>query len=273
MPMDKPSLLHHMNEILALLQEGPAGLFLDLDGTLAKIVPTPEEASVREPIRSALVTLASRFSVVSIVTGRQAVDARAIVGLDQLTYIGNHGLERMEEGKVSIDPSVAFHEEHMRQVLEELRTRCGPTDASFEEKRASFAVHYRNSRHPEATRDLIMSNLKEVVGDKLRVLMGKAHVNVLPQVPLNKGTAVCSLIREQGLRSVLVAGDDFTDADSFREVHSLAEKSSLKSVAVAVLGEECPPDLLELSDYTLASVKEMEMFLVWLAHGPRLEAP
>jgi trehalose 6-phosphate phosphatase len=99
------------------------------------------------------------------------------------------------------------------------------------------------------------------------VLTGKAHINVLPPVALNKGTAVRSLVESRNLEWALIAGDDVTDIDAFREARALADSSDFHCTNVAVLGEDCPAGLLELADYALASVTEMERFLTWWA-GP-----
>ena len=54
-----------------------------------------------------LEALSDRFGLVACISGRQAEDARRIVGLDSLTYIGNHGLERLAPGadEPEVDPA------------------------------------------------------------------------------------------------------------------------------------------------------------------------
>ena len=262
------SLLHHLDEVEALLRLGPTGLFLDLDGTLSHIVPRPEQAVVGERVKSALKALAGRLALVSIVSGRSVATARSIVGLDELVYVGSHGLEVLERGEVSIAPEAVLHVDYLRELMAELRARCRDTDAVFEEKHAAIAVHYRNSAHPDATRQKVMLAIEELADDRVRILAGRAHINILPPIPLTKGTAVRTLAIQRQLRSALVAGDDVTDIDAFQEVHSLASTSAeFTGLCVAVLGDESPAGLVEAADYTLADVDEMEGFLVWLAQG------
>src|SRR6188472_3505511 len=77
------------------LLDDPAGaaVLSDLDGTLAPIVARPELARVPDEARVALARIADRFAVAAVVSGRRATVARGIVGLEKLTYIGNHGFE------------------------------------------------------------------------------------------------------------------------------------------------------------------------------------
>ena len=66
----------------------------DLDGTLAPIVARPElAAGSRRGTRRRSREIADRFAVAAVVSGRRATVAREIVGLEKLTYIGNHGFE------------------------------------------------------------------------------------------------------------------------------------------------------------------------------------
>lgn len=258
-------LLRHLDELVSLRKGGRAGLFLDLDGTLAQIVALPGEASISPGIRGALDILDSRLELVCIVTGRPAADGLALVGLESLTYVGNHGMEWIEAGRVFTDPEAAPYTAYLQELLEVVKARCAHTDAIFEEKTASFAIHYRGSRDPEGVRELAWQAILEFAGDKVRVLTGKAHLNVLPPVALNKGTAVRSLVQTHRLDWALIGGDDVTDIDAFREARSLANASAFRCTNVAVLAEDLPPDLLDLADYTLAGVGEMEHFLTWWA--------
>ena len=70
-----------------------AAVFLDVDGVLAPIVPRPEDARVPDGTRAELRRLAGSYGLVACVTGRSSELARTIVGVDELTYAGEHGLE------------------------------------------------------------------------------------------------------------------------------------------------------------------------------------
>src|SRR2546426_12193410 len=82
-------------DALARLAEDPsqAAIFLDVDGVLAPIVPRPEDARVPEETRAELRRLNGRYALVACISGRAGGAAREIVGVPELTYVGNHGLE------------------------------------------------------------------------------------------------------------------------------------------------------------------------------------
>ena len=263
--MPKP-LLEHLEEAIAPQRDGAAtGLFLDIDGTLSEIVPLPHQATISPSIKTAVATLASRLALVCVVTGRPAANGKRMVGLDELTYVGNHGMEWIHDGRVFTDPTAAPYEADVARALQAVKQACASTDAIIEEKVCSFAVHYRGSRDPDGVQRLALQAVEYQASANVRVLTGKAHINVLPPVTLNKGTAVRSLVESHKLGWALIAGDDVTDIDAFREARALADATAFRCTNVAVLGEDCPPALLELADYTLANVAEMEHFLAWWA--------
>ena len=71
---------------------GAAAIFLDVDGVLAPIVERPEDSRVPDETREELRRLAGKYALVACVSGRTGSDARRLVGLDELTYVGEHGL-------------------------------------------------------------------------------------------------------------------------------------------------------------------------------------
>src|SRR5919204_5158287 len=75
-----------------------AAVLLDIDGTLAPIVRHAEDAHVPETIRSRLIAVARRYRVVACVSGRTASDARRVVSIGSLAYVGNHGGELLRPG-------------------------------------------------------------------------------------------------------------------------------------------------------------------------------
>jgi trehalose 6-phosphate phosphatase len=261
-------LLDYLHKVEALFELGPTGLFLDLDGTLSHIVSAHEEAVISERMEAALAVLARHLTLVCIVTGRSVVQAKGIVGLEELVYVGSHGLEVLEQGEMSIAAEAAPYLDYLMELLVEVRLRCRDTDVDFEEKPASFTVHYRNSASPTVTRGKVLATIEELAGQRVKVVTGKRHINVLPPVNLSKGTAVAALIGSRGLRAALVAGDDVTDIDSFRGAHALSNRA-FSSLAIAVLGSESPVGLVGAADYILKDVDEMEEFLVWLAQVER----
>src|SRR5207253_7366923 len=82
-----------VHRVVDLLARERAGLVTDVDGTISPIVAQPEDAVVLPEAREALRGLSEILELVAVVSGRRAADAWAIVGVDRLAYVGNHGLE------------------------------------------------------------------------------------------------------------------------------------------------------------------------------------
>jgi trehalose 6-phosphate phosphatase len=222
-------------EALAALAAEPsfAALFFDVDGTLAPIVPRPEDARVPEPTRAELRRLAGRYGLVACVSGRTAEVARAIVGVSELTYVGEHGLE--------LDPDADAWSARIRSFA---------TEANWpaEEKPLSAAFHYRTA----ADRDDARRQLEVVEADAraagLRTRWGRLVLEVLPPTDASKRTAVEHLLRRTGLRRALYAGDDTTDLDAFDALDGLEV-----AVRIAVATPESPAALRERADVVLDS--------------------
>ncbi|MGZ8567327.1 MAG: trehalose-phosphatase, partial [Actinomycetota bacterium] len=77
----------------ALGDPATAGVILDVDGTLAPIVPRPELSMVPEATRVALRGLVGRYRLVAVVSGRTTEEASALVDLDGVVVAGLYGLE------------------------------------------------------------------------------------------------------------------------------------------------------------------------------------
>ena len=57
--------------------------------------------------KAALALLAERLAAVAVVFGRAPQDGAAMVGLPELIYVGNHGLERIARGTPWTHPVAA----------------------------------------------------------------------------------------------------------------------------------------------------------------------
>jgi trehalose-phosphatase len=215
-------------------EPGRAGLFLDVDGVLAPIVPRPEDASVPEPARRELRRLAGRYALVACVTGRTSEVAREIVGVPELTYVGEHGLE--------LDPAAAAWAGRIHAFAR----NAGWDD--LEDKPLSAAFHYRRAADPDAARIALEQIATEALEQGFRTRWGRMVLEVLPPLDATKGTAVRALLARTGLRRALYAGDDTTDLDGFAALDGLE-----LAVRVAVASSEGPSALGERADVVLAS--------------------
>jgi trehalose 6-phosphate phosphatase len=222
-------------EPLAVLAADPpsAALFFDVDGTLAPIVAQPEDARVPDATRSELRRLASRYGLVACVTGRTGEVARAIVGIPELTYVGEHGLE--------LDPEAEAWRD---------RIRAFGARASWpvEDKPLSAAFHYRTAPDREAAKRQLEHVEADARAEGFRTRWGRLVLEVLPPIEASKRTAVEHLLARTGLRRALYAGDDTTDLDAFAALDGLE-----LAVRVAIASAEAPAALRERADVVLDS--------------------
>ncbi len=208
-----------------------AALFLDVDGTLAPIVPRPEDAVLPQETRAELRRLTARYALVACVSGRTGADAERIVAVDGIRYVGEHGLE--------LEPEAS---EWAARIHRFART----VDWPVESKPLTVAFHYRLAADPDAARVILERVAEAAVGEGLRPRWGRMVLEVRPPLDINKGTAVRTLLREQGLRRALYAGDDTTDLDAFRGLDGLE-----LAIRVAISSAEAPTDLGAAADLVL----------------------
>jgi trehalose 6-phosphate phosphatase len=246
----------------------PRGLFTDLDGTLSRIAPTPEAAVLLPGIRPLLRQASACFTVVAV-SGRAALDARRMVGLDEITYIGNHGLERIDpqpdgEPALIIAPDALPYAASIRAVLAEVERVVAPQHPGLrsEPKGVTGSVHVRGTAEPAAAEAAVLAVAEPLAAaHNLRVTRGKLVVELRPPLHSDKGTSVAALIRERGLRVAIYLGDDRTDIDAFRALRRLTAEGVCVGIAVAVLHSEAPSDLAQEADLTLPSIDAVPAFL------------
>ena len=137
-------------ELVAPLRSDPAAsaVLCDIDGTLAPIVDDPSAARVPAETRGALSALVGRYAIVACITGRRAVDARVIVGVEGVTFVGNHGFETMGPGasEPRPDPALAGRENLARRFLDDLdRGALAEVGLRREDKGAIQTLHWRGA--------------------------------------------------------------------------------------------------------------------------------
>src|SRR5581483_4757720 len=252
-----------------LFAQRPAGLFADVDGTISRLTSRPMDASVTAEARDALRRLAADLEVVAVVTGRAVTRARRIVGVPEIGYVGNHGLEWWHDGQVVTHPGAAAARPTLDAALRAVRASVPDPGLVVEDKGVSVAIHYRLSAQPEKTGGALPAALRPYAESAaLRLIEGGLVVNLLPGVAVDKGEAVLRLTDEHGLRSVAFFGDDITDLDAFRALRRLRERGTAHTLSVGVLSAEGPPQIREEADLLLDGVGEVEQVLAALASGP-----
>jgi trehalose-phosphatase len=204
----------------------PCVVLLDVDGTLAPIAPRPEDAAVPEATRRAVERLvAARDVTVGLLSGRAATEARRLVGVDRVWAIGNHGAESIApDGAAAVHPDVAAAGPALAAAAADLESAlAGIPGTIVEDKRWSLSVHYRLT--PPELVDAVAAAVQRAAGARgLRVVRGKAVLELRVPVTVDKGTAAVWLVERLGAdapgASVLFIGDDVTDEDAFRALRA-----------------------------------------------------
>jgi trehalose 6-phosphate phosphatase len=214
-----------------------AAVLLDVDGTLAPIVARPELAEVPEVTRVGLRRLVPRYALVACISGRTGAEARRLVGVDGIFYVGVHGLE--------LEPEADAWRAPLRQL-------AGFDWPWVEDKGLTVAFHWREAADEKRARAELGQVAERARGLGLEARWGRKVLELRPPVDADKGTAVRSLLGERGLRRALYAGDDTTDLDAFRGLDGLEV-----AIRVALASAESPPELRESADLVLASPAEL----------------
>lgn len=263
-PRTDASLSHAQALADAALSLAPAGLLTDFDGTLSPIVTDPTRAQLVDGADGALARLTRRLAVVAIVTGREPMEARGLIGVPGILIAGNHGLEWLEPG--ADVPAAAPFMDAVRRALDRVVARVPELPGVVvEHKGVSASVHYRNAPDPDAARSAILDALGEVEG--LRVGHGRMVVELRPIGRGDKGTAARAIVERFGLRGAVVMGDDITDIDMFDAIAELRAAGTLRAAIIGVGGSdhEVPPELAAAADVVLADPTDAATLLAILA--------
>ncbi len=248
---------------------GRAAILTDVDGTLAPIAARAEEATVPAAAREALAGLGEHFGMVGCISGRQATDARQLVGLNGLAYAGNHGLELLLPGDETprADPSLTGRE---HTAAEFMATVDHQTLAGFglrpEDKGAIQALHWRGAADEAAAEGRAHEIANEAGHAGLEPRWGRKVLELRPVGGGGKDAAVASLLAGEDLDRAVYAGDDRTDLDAFRRLRELREAGELTSaVCVGIVSAEAPPELRGDSDLIVDGPEGWLAILEWLA--------
>jgi trehalose 6-phosphate phosphatase len=242
---------------LARLRDDPvhAAILTDVDGTLAPIVPRPEQAAVPPRASELLARLSARYGLVACISGRRAEEARRLVGVDRIAYAGNHGLELLLPGEQAprLDPSLQGRERDAAGFVSGLgATDLGTAGLRLEDKGPIQALHWRGAED-ERTAEARAREIAAKAGRAgLEPHWGRKVLELRPPGGGGKDAAVAALLATDGVTAAVYAGDDRTDLDAFRRLRELSESGELEvAVCVGIVSDEGPPEIAEEADLTV----------------------
>ena len=229
------------------LARGPRPLLVasDLDGTLASIVPRPEDARVPPATLAALERLAA-VAHVAVVTGRDLATARALVPVSGVEFVASHGHEASFAAS-GLPAAGSGRPVRIEALARDIEMRFAGTALGIERKARSVAFHYRADPSLEDALREALAQLPQ----GLRLQPGRLVLEVLPE-GAGKGAALAALAERFGPGSVLVLGDDLTDVAMFEAAAAL-RAGGANVLALAVEGgAETPPEVAAAGDLAVA---------------------
>jgi trehalose 6-phosphate phosphatase len=206
-------------------------LLADYDGTLTPIVGKPADAILSESVREKLKALARQPGIsLGVISGRELAEIKSLVGIEDIFYAGNHGLEMEGPG---LEYSGPAREIFIGVVMKELAAQIAAALADvagviIQDKGLSLSIHYRlaakdkEERIAEAVRQ---ATVPLVQTGKIQVYGMKKLWEIRPLLDWDKGKAVkaigAEVMKKHKLASLLTVflGDDTTDEDAFKVLH------------------------------------------------------
>jgi trehalose 6-phosphate phosphatase len=253
-----------VDELVAALRPHLDGALVatDFDGTLAPLVPDPEDSRPAPGAVEALARLARRGAQIAVVTGRDARTVVRLGGVDVIPGVvvaGLYGLETWTGGQL-VSPDVPPEVDALRARLPEV-VAAGDPDVWIEDKRLSLVVHARKAADPAAALDALrapVTALAEELG--LEVHPGADVLEV--RLPGYDKAGVLDRLAA-GRTAVLYLGDDLGDLPAFAAVRRLRAAGAV-AYGVAVRSSQVP-ELAGAADLDIADAKAAVRLLAALA--------
>lgn len=206
-------------------------LFLDVDGTLLEIAPTPTEVVTPPGLPELLVRVDKGLGgALAILTGRQLEEIDALLAPAKFIGSGVHGAElRTTLGGPIIRVASALPEE-LVDALNQIGERLPGIIA--EPKGPGFAVHYRQAPELKDTVEAEIRTLIAQYPEDLVLCPGRKLFEVIPQNH-SKGSALATIVALPSFagRLPIMIGDDVGD------LPALAAASQLGGSGLTVAGE------------------------------------
>lgn len=232
-------------------------LFLDCDGTLLEIAPTPGE--VRVP--PGLVALLERLSgglggALAVLTGRQLAEIDVLLAPAKLVGAGVHGAElRITSGGDVSRVASTLPQSLVNAVVQ--RTQKLPGIIA-EPKGPGLAVHYRLAPHLKEAVEAELRLLLTQYPDGLVLCPGRQLFEIIP-AGHSKGTAletILGLPQFAGRRPIMI-GDDMGDIPALAAAHRLG------GAGLRVGGEQFGHEDVELQNpsQVIAWLERLAQFL------------
>jgi len=201
--------------------EQQIALFLDFDGTLVEIAPSPEDVRLDRRVAPALETLRIQLGgALALVSGRPIAFLDEALAPHRFDIAGLHGAQIRADGEIRAQSDAP---DDMREALRDLvRFANSHVGIIVEDKRISMALHWRLAPELQDEALDLMRRSAAKLGPGVRLQEGKAVAELVP-AGASKGSAIAWLMATPayaGRRPIFI-GDDITDEDGFEAVNAM----------------------------------------------------
>lgn len=234
---------------------------LDFDGTLAPIVPRPEEARLEPVLAPLLARLRTTVGCLAVVSGRPRDFLEAQLGSLVTLTLGSYGLEMPPElsrrgSPTRFDAGAATdHLSAARAALEPLL----PRGARLEVKPFGLVLHHRGAG-PDFD-ELAAAKLMSRVADEhhLDLVPGRMVLELKPHHAVDKGWALGILAAWVQPSAIVYVGDDLGDVPAWEATRQLGER--IPTLAVGIRSPELAEASLARCDLVLSDRSLLASFL------------
>ena len=256
--------LDHIDAFESLIGFAKPALLIDFDGTLSELTPDPSDAVIDPMCLTLLQKLSTILPVIAIVSGRSVKDLQSKIQLNQVELYGNHGAEKFISGKLITRSRENMNLDHIRELLNFLKSEVSLPGLIFEDKTFSASVHYRLSNNHDLARATLSEALRHAPHiHRLETFWGKEILEIRLLSGVNKGYAVLDIFKRYQAESMLFIGDDTTDIDGIDQFIKLRDAGVVKGLALAVKSKPANKHLLKKADAYIENVEGVGKLLEW----------
>lgn len=201
--------------------ESQWALFLDIDGTLLDLAPTPDAVKIPDGLIDLLGRLHQRLGgALALVSGRRMQALDNLFKPLSLPCVGLHGFEwrdsKGHEYKHPLDPAAL---QAMRAAAERLAETLPAV--LIEDKVYSIAFHFRRAKQHQA---MLRSSVETIARNTGFVVQDGIDVYEIRPPGSDKGHALAKLMRDDSFRHRLpiYIGDDITDETAISAAQKFA---------------------------------------------------
>ena len=202
------------------LAAGPSALFLDVDGTILDLAERPDDVVTPPGLVTTLRRAERKLAgALALVSGRPIRELDRLFEPLRLRASGVHGAEMRFDPGGPLTSALGATELPRSLWSELTRVVAAFPGALVEDKRFSFAVHYRLA--PGAERPLREAVMRIVDPAKIAVEVMNAHCAIELRAPgCDKGGAIAAFLSMPAFRdrTPIFVGDDATDESGFAVV-------------------------------------------------------